>query len=499
MRAAKHASFFALAIIITSMLGFVREIIVARTFGASLEMDCFIVAFAIVSFIGAILSPQTMQTMFMPAYQDELKRGPTSASEIINNTGLMLLYILGLGTLLGYLLAPYIVKTLMPGFTDEQIHLTKHLMRIMMPLVLIYGMASLGHALCNSHKQFVLPLSSQTLNNVTLLVLLFLVPIDSVYSLAWYHLYGGMAAGILLFITYFKLVPNRRTNPHNRAHIAAFKATWPLLILAFIDQAAMLLPRSFGSLLEHGDITALNYGFRLITLPVAIIAMAIASVLFPTIINQVRDLPGKSSGAIRMGTSMLLLCLTPISVLMCIENVAIVDLFFASNSFDAEAVRKTASSLRYYALGIMGLGYLLFLNRIYCAYRRYWPYVYANLIAFVMLIALSWLLIGPMGHDGIALAFTLYCYIACIALVIGMRKFSPISLIGLGTLLRIILSTAIASILLWFWKSESILILGAESAAFFLIYITILWVTREPELRTILSHLGITEAKEATL
>lgn len=491
MRLASHASLFALVIIITSALGFFREIIIARTFGASLEMDCFIVAFAIVSFIGAILSPQTMQTMFMPTYQDAMSRTPSSANEIINNIAALLFIVLGIGTIAGYVLAPYIVKALMPGFSDDQIHLTKELMRTMMPLVLIYGIASLGHAVCNSHKQFVLPLSSQTLNNVTLLVLLFLLPIHSVHTLAVYHLAGGLVAGIVLLIAYIRLIPNRRINTKNKTHWEAIAATWPLLILAFIDQAALLLPRSFASLLEHGDITALNYGFRLITLPVAIIAMAIASVLFPIIINHVRDLPGKTSGAIHMGTYMLLFCLCPIGALMAIESMAVVHLFFSSGSFDADAVKATASCLTYYAIGIPGFGYLLFLNRIYCAHRRYWHYVYANLIAFAALIIASYALISPMGHNGIALAFTLYCYLACILLIMGMQRFSPTKLINLFTLLRITASIGIASLTLCLWDAGTLWVLILESALFTVSYALSLWLLRDAELRTILLHLGI--------
>ncbi len=491
MRAASHASLFAVVIIITSALGFFREVVVARTFGASMEMDCFIAAFAIVSFIGAILSPQTMQTMFMPAYQDEMEERPQTAHEMINNISIILLTILGIGTLAGYALAPYIVKSLMPGFNDEQIHLTKDLIRTMIPLVTIYGLASLGHAVCNSHKQFILPLSSQTMNNITLLALLFVLPIHSVQTLAWYHLFGGIVSGVILFFAYLRLVPNHHANFKNRTYINAFFATWPLIILAFFDQAAILLPRSFGSLLEHGDITALNYAFRLITLPVAIIAMAIASVLFPTIITHVRAQQGSNSGAIRMGTSMLIFCLAPISVLLCIENEAIVKLLFSSGNFDADAVSKTASSLKYYALGIVGFGYLLFLNRIYCAYRRYWHYVYANIIAFLALVIMAYVLSTEMGRDGIAIAFSSYCYIACLLLIYGIRKMAGLNLISLQSITHVLLSLVASSLVLQLGHADNIWSISIESVLFIACYSALLMIMGDKELRTILIHLKI--------
>lgn len=489
MRASTQAGLFAAVIILTSGLGFLREIIVARTFGTSMEMDCFIVAFAIVSFIGAVLSPQTMQTMFMPAYQDEMLRSPTHASEIANNVAISLLLLLLAGTLAGYILAPYIVKVLMPGFNNQQIHLTKELIRTMIPLVTLYGIASLGHAICNSHKKFVLPLSSQTMNNVTLLGLLLFAPINSVETLAWYHLIGGVVSVVLLLYAYMALVPSLKPNFKNRAHILALHATWPLLFLALVDQAATLLPRSLGSLLEHGDITALNYAYRFITLPVAIIATAIASVLFPTIINHVREEKGHLSGAIHMGTSMLIFCLAPISVFMCLESRAIVELFFSSNNFGNEAVVKTASCLGYYALGIVGFGYLMFLNRIYCAYRLYWAYTTINLIAFIALVGIALWLSPRVGHDGVAIAFAAYSYIACAMLIFHIRRLAGLKLLSTHSILRVICSLAIAAVLLVKWQADSIVLLCLEATAFMIFYGSLLWISKDKELLAIIEYI----------
>ncbi len=475
-------------IVITSVLGLLREVIIARTFGTSLEMDCFIAAFAIVSFIGLILSPQTMQTMFMPSYQDALARSSNSASIFINNIGIFLLVILIIGSLAGYALAPYIVRLIMPGFDGTQITLTKDLMRIMIPLVAIQGMVSLGHALCNAHRQFVYPLSSQALNNLLVLILLFLLPIHSVYTLAWYFIAGGILSAMVPLIAYKKLVPYRTMSRTDHSHLHALYTTWPLLILALIDQSAQLLPRSVASLLEYGDITALNYGFRLIALPVAMIAMAISSVLFPSIIEHVREAPERAIDSIRKGTALLFYCLIPISAVLCIDSKEVVHIIFSSGHFNAAAVEKTSSSLQFYALGILGFGYLMFLNRIYCAYRYYWSYVMATLSAFTILVLLSLSLIKPMGHDGIALAFSLYCYIACAILILRMGRFTYNRIISLKNVLRIFISIALASCLLWQWNTEVLWLFTIKISLFSLLYLIILWLLRDENLRYSYAH-----------
>jgi putative peptidoglycan lipid II flippase len=482
MKTAKHASGYALMVAITSVLGLLREVIVARNFGTSLEMDCFIAAFAIVSFIGYILNPQTMQTMLMPSYLDALARSKQAGSIFINNIGVLLIMILLAGVLVGYIFAPYIVAIAMPGFDQNQILLTQDLLRIMIPLILIQGLVSLGHTLCNAHRHFIYPLTSQILNSLIVLCLLMLLPIDSVYRLAWYYITGASISAIIPLTAYKKLVPYRRVSHSDHSYFYAIHSTWPLLIIALVDQASQLLPRSVASLLESGDITALNYGFRLITLPVSMIAMAISSVLFPSIIEHVREAPERVIDPIRRGTAILFYCLVPISVVMAVDSNSLVHIVFSSGNFNALATERTASSLEYYAFGIVGLGYLMFLNRIYCAYRYYWLYAKATLGAFVLLIILSLALIQPMGHDGIALAFSLYCYFTCVILILCMRRFTTTQIISIATLTRITISTAIAAAILWQWHTDSFWPFITKVSLFTVLYASGLWVSRDPNL-----------------
>lgn len=489
MRVASQAGYFALIVALTSLLGFVREIIIARHFGLSSQMDCFISAFAIVSFVAAIFSPQTFQPMFMPAYRDALQKNKIEASILSNNMALLLSLIMLIiaGTL--YMLAPYIVRIVLPGFSSEKLHLTSQLVRMMCPIVATSGLISLTHAICNSHQQFHYPVCTQTINNLLVISLLILIPIQSVNSLATYYIYGNLLGFCLLVFAYFHFTSSPQINLRHRHYLDNISLTWPLFIVAFIDQSAIFLPRSFASTLAHGDITALGYAYRLTTLSVSILAAAIISVLFPRIIAHVRDLPERALATIRVVSNLLLYCLLPVAIFTFSESRAIVSVLFSSRQFNESAVNHTASALSFYSLGILGLGYNLFLNRVYAAYGAYWAYVKLSILAFIGLFGLISVCIELLQYRGIALAFSLASCMLSAALYLNLRRFGLKRVISYHSLLNLAISSLLTLLLLIYLPDTSLLLLGMKAALYLASFYAILWMLRDAALQNIVKEL----------
>lgn len=489
MKIASQAGVFALIVALTSLLGFIREVIIARHFGLSSQMDCFISAFAIVTFVAAIFSPQTFQPMFMPAYKDALKKGGTQANILCNNMALLLLLLMLLITAFMYIFAPYMVRMILPGFTTEKLHLTAHLLQLMLPIVATSGLISLAHALCNSHQQFLYPVCTQTINNLLVISLLIFIPIQSVNSLATYYVYGNLLSCIMLIFAYFHFTSSPQINLRHRHYLDNISLTWLLLIVAMIDQSAIFLPRSFASTLAHGDITALGYAFRLITLPVSILAAAIVSVLFPRIIAHVRDTPERALATIRVASNLLLYCLLPVTIFTFSESRAIVSVLFSSRQFNEVAVNHTATALSFYSLGILGLGYNLFLNRVYAAYGAYWTYVKFSILAFIGLFGLMSVGIELLQFRGIALAFSLASCTLSAALTLNLRRFGLKRVISYHSLLNLAISSLLTLLLLIYLPDTSLPLLGAKAAIYLASFYAILWVLRDAALQNIVKEL----------
>lgn len=489
MKIASQAGFIALIVALTSLLGFVREVIIARHFGLSSQMDCFISAFAIVSFISAIFSPQTLQPMFMPAYRDALQKNTNEASVLSNNMALILLLLMLLIAAFLYILSPVIVRLILPGFSSEKLHLTSELIRVMLPIVATSGLISLTHALCNSHQQFLYPVCTQTMNNLLVISLLIFIPVHSVNTLASYYVYGNLLACMMLLIAYLHFVSSFRINLNQRHYLDNLSLTWPLLIVALIDQSAIFLPRSFASTLEHGDITSLGYAFRLITLPVSILAAAIVSVLFPRIIAHVRHSPELALATIRVVSHLLLYCLLPVTIFTFSESHAIISVLFSSQQFNEMAVNHTAAALSFYSLGILGLGYNLFLNRVYAAYGAYTTYVKFSLLAFVCLFGLISICIEFLHYKGIALAFSLASCGLSAALYYHLHRFNLKRVISYHSLLNLAVSSLITSQILVYVPNTSLSLLGMKAVLFVTGFYAVLWVLRDAALQNIVNEL----------
>lgn len=480
MRQTAKAPVFAAIIVATSGLGFAREIIIARLFGISTAMDCFIAAFSIVFFLSTILSPHTVQTLFMPGYQDERRKGAVSASRLFHNMAFFIACITFTGAGICYLLAPSIIALFMPGFDASQITLSADLMRVMLPIIVINGLSNLIQALCHSHQSFLLPISSHLVHNIVLLLMLLIIPAASVHVLATYYLYSAIIAALMLLPSYARLMPERHLDLRERNYLHMFAAGSPLLLLAFLDQLAQLLPRSFASLLAEGDIAALNYAFRLVALPVAVVALTTASFLFPRIIEAMRESPEAARVPIRIGGSLLLYTLCPMALFLALKNHEIVHLLFASDAFTSDAVVKTSDTMRFYALGMPTLGYMMLLNRVYAAERAYAAYMKRILIAFTVLVTGAWALIGPLGPNGIALAFSFYSISACILLLIGLSQKGLKQLIPIHSWLTLLLGLLPAAMLLFLWQTDHLVLLVLQSGLCMLAMAGAVWLRRDP-------------------
>lgn len=418
-----HAPIFALLVLIGGLLGFVREVWIARDFGLSPALDQFVVALAVITLFSAILSPPTLQGMVMPHYQRLLAESPAKAAVFFARTAQIMAGGLLLFTCVLWLLAAPLMQIAAPGFDAQAISQASEFFRLMLPMLLLMAMASVLHAFYNAHRYFVWPLVSQLANTLTVIACLWLSAVHSVALLSTYMVLGALVALIMLvWVMRRELAPCARPAQPSGG-LEAIWLGWPLLVVALIQQVALVLPRGFASLLNEGDVTALNLAFKLAYLPAGIVAMAIATTLFPSLIDSARsDVENTAPHhAFYDGFQWLIYLMLPAMVLMFSEALPIVRILFEGGNFNAQDVVHTAHALIAYAPAIPALALLILLNRLYAAYGASRAYMWRNLYALVLLPVLMWLGMHYAGYMGVAAGFTLYTWVACIGLIIGLR------------------------------------------------------------------------------
>nr|CBA72715.1 virulence factor MviN [Arsenophonus nasoniae] len=181
------------------ILGFIRDAIIARFFGAGMATDAFFVAFRLPNLLRRIFAEGAFSQAFVPILAEyKNQQGDEATRTFIAYVSGLLTLILAIVILAGILAAPWIIYITAPGFTDtpDKFDLTVRLLRITFPYILLISLVSLGGAILNTWNRFSVPAFAPTLLNISMIMsVLLLAPYcePPIIALAW----GVFAGGIL--------------------------------------------------------------------------------------------------------------------------------------------------------------------------------------------------------------------------------------------------------------------------------------------------------------
>lgn len=408
----------------TNLLGFVREVLFARAFGAAGRADVYITAASIVAVCFLVFSAGSLQGAFMPRYQQALVQGDGGrARGLWRGVLRALALVLVLIALALWLGADTWVGLVVPGFDPERRRETADLLRRLAPMVLFAGLGSLFQSVAHAHQRFLLPALVPFLNNVVLIgTLLLVVPYAGVSGFA-HGAVGGSALALLLLPQVLRLLPDAVATRAAGAVRETGIAMLPLVALLATDQFSALLQKTFVSDLAIGSIAVLNYAARLEGLPVGIFAAAIATVYFPALVEALsRGDRALIEARFRSGLGALCFCMVPATVFLLLQARPTVSVLFERGAFDAEATLRAADALRLYALGLLPQGVIVFVNRFYFAAGDTRTPMRIGIYAALAHVGLCRMLVGAIDYLGIALGTSLYALVYAGLLLAGLGR-----------------------------------------------------------------------------
>ncbi len=408
---AKAAFGISFLTVLSKLFGFGREVAFAAVFGAGAQMDAYLVASIIPTVFFANLFG-TLRTTTIPVYtrslgQDHAEAGRL-AQALFHSAGLLSFF----SAAAGLLLAPYLVKLLAPGFSGELYLFTVQLARMMLLAVPFLALASVATPLLHAHGSFLLPAAIGFPYNAALIAAVFLFG----------NRYGAVAAaaGFVIavagqfFLQYPALLRRKILAGEGGRHLyhpgvkEIALLTAPVLLGLVGAEINLIIDRILASGLAEGSIAALNFANRLKSLPDGLFAASLLTVFYPQLARLAAE--GKrekfKESLNRTGSAVVFLLL-PSVVGFIVLNRPIVEVLFQRGAFDARAVTLTSTALFYYSFGLVfkALGALL-VRAFFSLGDTKTPL----LITFAVVginITLNLLLIGPMGHAGLALATSL--------------------------------------------------------------------------------------------
>ncbi len=428
------AGVIGVATLLSRILGFVRDMVLARLFGAGAAADAFFVAYRIPNLLRELFAEGSMSAAFIPVFSEYLtKRTKRDAWELASAAFTTLLTILTGVCLLGILAAPWIVSLIAPGFSGnaERQALTVLLTRIMFPYLLFIGLAALAMGVLNSVRSFAAPAFSPVLFNIGIIASAFLLaPLFAEPILA-------VAVGVVIggFAQFLSQMPALRKAGllfgwrFDFAHEGVRRIGWlmaPALIGLSVTQINILVSTILASYFPGGP-TYLFYGMRLIHFPLGIFGVALATALLPSLATQAaKGELDALRGTLGFGLRLIFFVIFPAMVGLILLRIPIVHLFFEHGRFTAADTQGTAAAVLAYAVGLWAFaGVRIVVSAFYSLQDTRTP-VKVAAAALSANVALSLFLMGPLRHAGLALATSVSAVLNMVMLVILLdRRLGP--------------------------------------------------------------------------
>jgi putative peptidoglycan lipid II flippase len=446
------------ATLASRVLGFARDMIVALAFGAGPVTDAFFVAFRIPNILRRLLAEGALSTAVIPVFTDyAVTRRRDELVRMLRAVLAAALLVLGVTTLLGVVAAPWVVGVIAPGFADDpaQRALAVQLTRVMFPYLLLVGVAAFGMGVLNSQGRFFAAALGPAVLNAgmiaTVLALAGRVE-PPVLSLALGVLVGGVGQMLVQ-------VPSLRrlgllVSPSNELGHPALGRVARLLLPAVFGLAAVqvmvFVNTLLASLLPAGSISFLYYADRVMEFPLGVFGVALASASLPAMSRQAAERDTRAvAGTVNFALRLAAYVSVPATVGLVVLSVPITRLLFERGRFGPSDTTATAVALVWYALGLVGFAGARITAQAFYAVAEPATAVKLGVLAIAVNLVAAVVLMGPMGHAGLAAASSFGAYVNLGGLLwAARRRFGPI---GGRMLLRSVVRTGLASVPLLLW------------------------------------------------
>ncbi len=453
-KTARFAGLMGAGILLSRLLGLVRDMFLAYFLGTGHVAEAWLVAFRIPNVLRMHLTEGSLNAAFVPIFNEYLERGDAAetramASSACTALGLFLTMI----SLLGSLVAPEFVHLLAPGFVDVpgKVELTANLMRWTFFYIALVGVAALLMGMLQSLGSFRTSALAQAVFNTAIIVSVFTIcPLFGearerwVYGLVVGSLLGGLVQLLIqippLVRAGFLPQPTRRLDHPGVRRIARLMG--PTFFGVAIAEIMILANTFLASLLSEGAVAAIEYATRIIQMPYMVLAGAISTAMLPLMSKQsarrdYADLTATLSFTLRA----IVFLMVPVGVVTAVLDTEIVQLVLERGAFSAESTARTAHALRFFVPLLLGSSALRLVTAAFFSMQDTRTPVWVSALALVFNVALGAVLMRVMDVAGLALAVSLSpCLASATLLIILSRRVGGFPLVGWPRTLLAVLS-----------------------------------------------------------
>ena len=484
MNLIKSTGTFSFFTIISRLLGYVRDILIAMFLGAGPLADAFFVAFRIPNTFRRLFSEGTFNAAFVPSYSSLLNK-KKKAQIFANNIFNLLIIGLFFLVLIIEMLMPLFVFLIAPGFEEDyqKMELAITLTRITFPFLMFISLASFFSAILNSHNKFAISSAAPIILNILFIgVLIFgkILNDHLVYYLSYVVTLSGVLQFIFLYLfvkKYFSPKFKLRIKFDNKVKIF-FRKLLPSIFSSGVTQINILVGTIIASF-QASAVSYLYYADRIYQINLAIAGIAIGTVILPQLSRHVQSNKKKKINLIQNKALELSLFLSiPAAIALLIASEEIISSLFGYGSFDEESAKNSGKALFYFAIGLPAFSLIKVFSTFFFARHNTKIPFYISLTSVFLNVFISITFFKEVGFLIIPIATTVSSWANAVLLFIFLRINSLFSfnLFFIIRFIKILIASILMGIffnyLIYFFNDK--LTYQASFKAFYLIGIVIL-------------------------
>ena len=413
------------------VLGFARDAIVARIFGAGMATDAFFVAFKLPNLLRRIFAEGAFSQAFVPILAEyKSKQGEDATRVFVAYVSGLLTLALAVVTVAGMLAAPWVILVTAPGFADtaDKFALTTQLLRITFPYILLISLASLVGAILNTWNRFSIPAFAPTFLNISMIgFALFAAPYfhPPVLALAWAVTVGGVLQLIyqLPHLKKIGMLVLPRVNFRDAGAMRVVKQMGPAILGVSVSQISLIINTIFASFLASGSVSWMYYADRLMEFPSGVLGVALGTILLPSLSKSFSS--GNHDEYCRLmdwGLRLCFLLALPSAVALGILAKPLTVSLFQYGKFTAFDAAMTQRALVAYSVGLIGLIVVKVLAPGFYSRQDIKTPVKIAVVTLIMTQVMDLAFIGPLKHAGLSLSIGLAACLNASLLYWQLRK-----------------------------------------------------------------------------
>ena len=447
---------------LSRVLGLIRDMVIARYFGAGADADAFFVAFKIPNFLRRLFAEGAFNQAFVPvlsSYRQQESIGEVRrlVNAVAGSLGLVLLGV----TIVAVIGSPLLTALFAPGFVDDELKfgLASDMLRITFPYLFLISLTAFAGAILNSYDRFAVPAFTPVLLNLAMIgAAIFLSPLmeTPIIALAW----GVFIAGALQlffqlpFLMRLGLLPRPRVDYRHEGVKRIMILMLPALFGVSVSQINLLLDTVLASFLQTGSVSWLYYSDRLSELPLGVFGIAIGTVILPSLSRKHADASGDQFAAtLDWAVRAVLLIGLPAALALALLAEPLIATLFYYGEVTSRDVMMSGQALRAYSAGLLAFMLIKVLAPGYFARQDTKTPVKIGIFAMVANMVFNLALVFPLAHAGLALATSLSAWLNAGLLWRGLIKDGawnwqagwPVFLCRIG-----VANAALAGVILWF-------------------------------------------------